>query len=56
MLMEMKDGESCMRIYGLLDDVAGKLRDLVLFDENGTLLVAGGYISLEALQTLSASL
>ena len=56
MLMEMKDGESCMRIYGLLDEMAGKLRDLVLFDESGTLLLAGGSISLDALQSLSESL
>ena len=55
-LMEMKDEDSCLRVYGLLDEVAGKLRDLVLFDENGTLLVAGGSISLDALQSLSGNL
>ena len=40
----------------LLDEMAGKLRDLVLFDESGTLLLAGGSISLDALQSLSESL
>ena len=52
-LMEMKDDDSCVRIYGLPDDAAGKLRDIVLFDAaGGTLLFVGGSISMDALRSL----
>ncbi len=56
MLMEFKEDDSHMRIYGLLDDASGSVRDIVLYDEEDcTFIFVKGSVSMEAVGTLMAN-
>ncbi len=55
-LVEIKEDDTHMRIYGLLDDVAGTVRDIVLYDaESSVLIYVNGTISMEAVGALMAN-
>ncbi len=54
-LMEVKQDDTRLSIYGLLDDAAGTVRDIVLYDaESSVLMFVKGTVSMEAVGTLMA--
>ena len=51
MLMEAKEGDSRMQMFGQVDDKSGAVRDFVLYvPEDGTLICLFGKMSMEALK------
>lgn len=55
-LMEVKEDDTHMRIYGLLDDASGTVRDVVLYDaESSVLMYVNGTVSMEAVGALMAT-
>ena len=55
MLMEVKDGSDVMRMYGVVDDKGGKVKDFVLFSpEDCTLICLFGSISLDSVMNMAS--
>ena len=55
MLMEVKDGSDIMRMYGVVDDKGGKVKNFVLFSpEDCTLICLFGTISLDSVMNLAS--
>ena len=55
MLMEVKDGSDVMRMYGVVDDKGGKIRNFVLFSpEDCTLICLFGTISLDSMMSMAS--
>jgi hypothetical protein len=54
-LMEVKDGSDLMRMYGVVDDKGGKVKNFVLFcPEDCTLICLFGTISLDSVMNLAS--
>ncbi len=55
MLMEVKDGSDVMRMYGVVDDKGGKVRNFVLFSpEDCTLICLFGTISMDSIMNMAS--
>ena len=55
MLMEVKDGSEVMRMYGVVDDKGGKVKNFVLFSpEDCTLICLFGTISLDSIMNMAS--
>ena len=55
LLMEAKEGDSQMRMFGSVDDASGTVRDFVIYvPDGGTLICLFGKMSLEVLQQAMA--
>ena len=55
MLMEVKDGSDIMRMYGVVDDKGGKVKNFVLFcPEDCTLICLFGSISLDSVMSFAS--
>lgn len=55
MLMEVKDGSDIMRMYGVVDDRGGKVKNFVLFSpEDCTLICLFGTISLDSVLSMAS--
>lgn len=55
MLMEVKDGSDVMRMYGVVDDRGGKVKNFVLFSpEDCTLICLFGTLSLDSIMSLAS--
>ena len=55
LLMEAKDGDSMMRMFGVVDDAAGTVRDFVIYvPDSSSLICLFGRMSLETLKTVMA--
>ena len=55
MLMEVKDGSDVMRMYGVVDDKGGKVKNFVLFSpEDCTLICLFGTISMDSIMNMAS--
>lgn len=55
LLMEAKDGDSMMRMFGVVDDASGSVRDFVIYvPDSSSLICLFGRMSLETLKTVMA--
>lgn len=55
MLMEVKDGSDIMRMYGVVDDNGGRVKNFVLFcPEDCTLICLFGTISLDSVLSMAS--
>ena len=56
MLVEVKEDDTHMCVYGLLDDASATVRDIVLYDaEDCVFVYAKGSVSMEAVGALMAT-
>ena len=56
LLMEAKEDGTHMRMFGVVDDAAGTVRDFVIYvPDSGTLICLFGSMSLEALKAAMAN-
>ena len=56
LLMEAKEGDSQMRMFGSVDDATGTVRDFVIYvPDSGTLICLFGKMSLDVLQKAMAN-
>ena len=55
LLMEMRDGDSGLQLYGALDERNGKVRDIVLYNaEDCALICIAGKVSMDAIGRILA--
>ena len=56
MLVEVKEGDTFLRFYGLVDEASGTVQDIVLYDaEDCVFFYAKGSVSMEAVGALMAN-